>query len=94
MSNPEQALWRAVIEHAILDACGKSTARAYTRELDRIQAADWLFKHSRGFQEVCALADLEPDQVRARAQERIDEAEMKRQRKLERRKTQCLAMKS
>jgi hypothetical protein len=67
MANPEQALWRAVIEQAIKDACGK-----LCEPNDQRNARDWLLQPNRNFSQVCALADLEPDYVRKLAREAIE----------------------
>lgn len=79
MPNPEQALWRAVIDQAIADASGKGALKVTPLERDR--ALNWLFKPNRDFARVCALADLEPDCVRAQARKTIDEQTRKPQRK-------------
>lgn len=68
MSNPEQALWRAVIAQAITDASGKgSLCSTY----EQARAHDWLLIPNRDFSRACALADLEPDYVRAQARKAI-----------------------
>ncbi|WJR76009.1 hypothetical protein [Bradyrhizobium sp. NP1] len=77
MAKPEQALWRAVIDQAITDASGKMKCK----EFDRAQALDWLLKPNRNFNEVCALADLEPDHVRAAARKAIEKYRSKSPRK-------------
>ncbi|QOZ26168.1 hypothetical protein [Bradyrhizobium sp. CCBAU 51753] len=65
-----KALWLALIERMIMDACGISCT-----ELEHQQALSWLFKPNRGFSEACALAGLEPSYVRVRARQHVDAAE-------------------
>lgn len=77
----EKALWRAVIEQAIRDAGtktppgiglpGEPGVILSDTVLSKYRALDWLLKPNRDFNEVCALADLEPDRVRAHAAKRL-----------------------
>lgn len=69
MPNPEQALWRAVIAQAITDASGKGMCEP----IDRKRAHNWLLTPNRDFSRACALADLEPDYVRAQARKTLAE---------------------
>ncbi|MGY3575282.1 hypothetical protein [Bradyrhizobium sp. USDA 4504] len=64
-----KALWLAFINQMISDACGVACT-----DLERQQAHDYLFKPNRHFNEVCALAELEPDFVKAAARKRVDAA--------------------
>ncbi|WP_375763077.1 hypothetical protein ACE10X_27170 [Bradyrhizobium sp. Pha-3] len=61
-----KALWLAFINQMISDACGVACT-----DLERQQAYDYLFKPNRHLNEVCALAELEPDFVRAAARKRV-----------------------
>lgn len=63
------SLWRAVIDQAITDAC--STAKDRIARDAHAAAHRWLFKPSSDFDQVCALAGFEPDQVRRYATERL-----------------------
>lgn len=66
----EQLLWRATIEQAIADVCSKAKDRIAR---DACAAAHrWLFRPNADFDQVCALAGFEPDQVRRYASERLD----------------------
>ncbi|MCA6124561.1 hypothetical protein J6500_22085 [Bradyrhizobium sp. WSM 1704] len=62
-----KALWLALIERMILDACGISCT-----ELEHDQAREWLFSPNGDFNVACVLADLEPSSVRARARQLVD----------------------
>lgn len=77
IQNPTQQLWVSVINQAIEDAIGGVTALNYPKERERAksQARAWLTTPSHDFNEVCALAGLEPDQVRAYAVKRITQAD-------------------
>lgn len=67
------ALWRAVITQALDDATMfGSTNKA---KLAISQARSWLLSPNQHFNEVCALADLEPSRVRMLARKRIAEAD-------------------
>jgi hypothetical protein len=68
MANPQQALWRAVVDQAIADASGRSNCKPF----ERTNARDWLLTPNRNFSYVCALADLEPDYVRKLAHKAIE----------------------
>lgn len=67
------ALWRAVIMQALDDATMfGATSKA---KLEISQARSWLLSPNQHFNEVCALADLEPSQVRLFARKRISDAD-------------------
>lgn len=65
----EQALWRAVITQALMDAGSKSVKRE--AKLHRAQAIAWFSKRNPDFQLVCALAGLEVDYVFEKAHKAI-----------------------
>ena len=66
--NREQALWRSVIYRALEDALGEGLhGSPIERQRQRDEARDWLTGMSRDFIETCALADMEPEQVRRQA---------------------------
>lgn len=65
----EQALWRAVITQALMDAGSKSTKRE--AKFHRAQAIAWFSKRNPDFQLVCALAGLEVDYVFEKAHKAI-----------------------
>ena len=65
----EQALWRAVITQALMDAGSKSVKRE--AKVHRAQAIAWFSKRNPDFQLVCTLAGLEVDYVFERAQKAI-----------------------
>lgn len=69
------ALWRAVIAQAIQDAtqyAASAPSKVYSG-----QARAWLLSNSLHFNEVCALADVEPSQVRVFAAKAIAEADQR-----------------
>jgi hypothetical protein len=75
------ALACAVIQQAIDDAIGnakgKSPRLGKERALAQREARDWFLKPNRRFAEVCDLAGLEPDRVRASAMKVIAKADLK-----------------
>lgn len=67
------ALWRAVIAQTLDDA---TVFASNSRKRVMIsQARSWLLTPNRDFIEVCALADVEPTQVRALARKRIADSD-------------------
>lgn len=77
----ETALWRAVIEQAILDAAKihKCTARTRSRErLARYAALDWLENGGEDFGVVCNFAGLDLNAVRERAVGAVEFSKLKR----------------
>lgn len=66
-------LWCAVIEQAIIDATSPPSKRRSVR-MDQQRTREWLTKPNRDFDEVCALAGIEADRVRAVAALQIDSA--------------------
>jgi len=82
----ETALWRAVILQAIADATASRSeelaGKINNAALNVIRARDWLLKPNAGFHQVCALADVEPDRVRALAEKKITETEQSTTRKM------------
>jgi hypothetical protein len=70
----ERQLWAAVIMQALDDATGVVVnADGRSKEGIRRRARDWFIKGGRDFKEVCALAGMEPDWIRANALKRIEE---------------------
>lgn len=67
------ALWRAVVRQAIADAT--SRPRTPEAEHDRAEARAWFSSPGADFRCVCALADVDPDQVRRVALEAIAAAD-------------------
>lgn len=65
----EQALWRAVITQALMDA--GSTSHKREARLYRYQAIAWLSRKNKGLQVVCALAGYDLEYVMERAKEAI-----------------------
>lgn len=65
----EQALWRAVITQALMDAGSQSTKRE--AKFHRAQSIAWFSKNNPNFQLVCALAGLDPNYVFERAHKAI-----------------------
>lgn len=68
-SRGEQALWRAVITQALMDA-GNDSSKSEMR-YEKAQAIAWLGSNHPDFYTVCTLADLEPSYVRQKAREAI-----------------------
>ena len=68
-SKGEEALWRAVITQALMDAGSHSTKREM--RFVKAQAIAWLAGTSQDFHDVCALAGLPADYVRGKAREAI-----------------------
>lgn len=68
-SLPEQALWRAVITQALMDAASnsKKPEAAYFRS----EARHWLTENSQSFCDVCYLAGLDPDYTRRMAKKAL-----------------------
>lgn len=67
-----RSIWLAVIYQALEDA---TTTKHATAPVERAQARAWLSSMGKDFREVCALAGVEPDQIRARAQHMIAQAD-------------------
>lgn len=61
----EQALWRAVITQALMDAASQSSKMEACYE--KRQATCWLTGYGEDFKTVCDLANFPPDYVRERA---------------------------
>lgn len=64
--NGRRNLWRAVIRQAMEDAARYGYGNNFyagAARVERARARAWLTGQSADFNEVCALADLEPDQV-------------------------------
>jgi hypothetical protein len=72
----DRALWLAVINQQIEDATSPivvSDPKEKKRlELQRQQARSWLLNPNPDFNEVCALAEVEPDHIRRAAKARIE----------------------
>jgi hypothetical protein len=68
----EQRLWVATIYNAVLEAMGtiKEGSDA-ARKVTQSDAIAWFENNSRDFRDVCTMAGLEPDQIRASALELI-----------------------
>lgn len=60
-----RALWRSVLTQALMDAANKSKKK--TEKISKMKAIQWLLEDNHDFTEVCRLADMEPDYVRAQA---------------------------
>ena len=60
-SQPELALWRAVLAQALVDAYKPSRAKreGMDRQADREDAKKWLEGGGAEFQRVCTLADVD-----------------------------------
>lgn len=67
----QRALWLAVIANAIQDIIKPTGLIGSARELARRSALLWITRPSADFKEVCALAGIEPDRVRAYAREQL-----------------------
>lgn len=65
----EQALWRAVITQALMDA--GSNSQKMEAKLERRRAIAWFRKKNRDFEAVCALAGFEVEYVLANARKAI-----------------------
>lgn len=63
------------ISDATLQAVAGSGRGTTAAALERARAIDWLLKPNRDFEEVCGLADVDPDQVRRLARQKIEEAQ-------------------
>lgn len=61
----EQALWRAVITQALMDAASQSGKME--AQYEKSQALCWLTSYSDDFKTVCDLANYPPDYIRGRA---------------------------
>jgi hypothetical protein len=81
----EQALWCAVLMRGIADAMNnapKRQMRKYRGQMkmlqtkghtDKVRATDWIGSNCRGFREVCDMAGIDAERVRAAYMEgRID----------------------
>lgn len=64
----DRALWLAVIQQQLEDA----TSYRSSGNNERQEARDWLLIPSTDFDDVCALAGVEPRDIRRIAQDRID----------------------
>lgn len=73
MSNNGNHLWCAVVHQAIDDAT-QPLSRNSTTRLEQIRARDWLTRPNRDFDEVCGLAGIDAEKVRAVATVRIEHA--------------------
>lgn len=62
-------LWRIVIDRAIKDAAGEDLPNGtpFKRACVIVEAQNWFTRADHEFQEVCELADLDPDAVREKA---------------------------
>lgn len=67
----QKILWCAVIDQAITDATAPVSTRRDVR-MDQQRAREWLTKPNSDFEEVCALAGIEADRVRAKAARLIE----------------------
>ena len=72
----ERSLWASVISQAIADATAGSDFHLFPID-ERTRARTWLTVPNRDFDQVCALAGVEPCKVRAFAAKMIAEAEAK-----------------
>lgn len=70
----ERQLWAAVVSQALEDAAGAVVSDGGNNKNNRRRARDWFIKGGKDFREVCALADMDPDWIRANALKRIEEA--------------------
>ncbi len=66
---PEQALWRAVITQALMDA--SSQCKKSSSQRAREEAIIWLQGNTADFREVCENAGFEPDYIRKQAAEAL-----------------------
>jgi hypothetical protein len=73
MSNNGHHLWCAVIDQAITDATQPLSRKVSTR-MEQIRAREWLTLANRDFDDVCGLAGIEAERVRAVATVRIEHA--------------------
>lgn len=64
-----QALWRAVITQALMDASSNSSK--VIDKVERARARAWFSKSNPDFLTVCAYADLDPSYVLQKAKEAI-----------------------
>jgi hypothetical protein len=60
-----KCVWLAVIEQAFVDA--RCTSRKRHELSNKKQALDWLTGGTKGFDDVCFKAGLDPDKVREQA---------------------------
>lgn len=65
----EQALWRAVITQALMDA--GSTSTRLEAKVARAQAIAWFTRRNRDLQTVCSLAGLDVEYVLGKAKEAL-----------------------
>lgn len=65
----EQALWRAVITQALMDA--GSTSKRLESKVARAQAVAWFNRRNRDLHTVCSLAGFEVEYVLDKAREAI-----------------------
>ncbi len=63
----EKALWRAVVDRALDDACGHCGGTPRNTMVATEQAAAWLLRNGANMRLVCDLADLDPQAVKNRA---------------------------
>lgn len=65
----ERSMWVAVITQAMMDALSRS--RKAEEQFNKFEATRWLTGNSSDFRNVCLMAGMDPDYVRARAQKAI-----------------------
>lgn len=73
-ANAARRMWCAVILQALADATAPP-APAPAKRRRRDEARDWLLVPNAHFAEVCALAEQEPDRVRAEATRLIESSD-------------------
>jgi hypothetical protein len=66
----EQALWRAVITQALMDAASGSLKME--AKYEKSQAKCWLFGFSEDFKTVCDFAGYTPDYVRTKSMQALE----------------------
>lgn len=67
-SPPEVQLWSAVLMQALLDATSSATASEMgAGRVNRHRARRWLRSNCHDFQRVCVMAGINPDVMKARA---------------------------
>lgn len=66
-------LWCAVIQQALFDATQPLAKLRHVR-MEQLRAREWLTVPNNDFAEVCAMAGIDADRVRAVATVRVEEA--------------------